>query len=78
VGLAPKREYTAPDRPARRRDGLPAARSPIASVLALQRTAGNAATGRLLARSPRKPYQHQWENPALQETIYPARELMRD
>ena len=45
-------------------------------MLALQRTAGNAATGRLLARTPRKPFQHQWENPALQETIYPARELM--
>lgn len=45
-------------------------------MLALQRTAGNAATGRLLARAPRKPHQHQWENPALLETIYPARELM--
>lgn len=55
--------------PARRRSG-------IANVLALQRSIGNAATRRLLARSPRKPYQHQWENPALVETIYPARETM--
>ena len=45
-------------------------------VLALQRSVGNAATRRLLARSPRLPYQHQWENPALLETIYPAREAM--
>jgi hypothetical protein len=46
-------------------------------VLALQRSIGNAATGRLLLlRSPRKPYEHQWENPALVETIYPAREKM--
>jgi hypothetical protein len=52
------------------------ARNGIASVLALQRSIGNAATRRLLARSPRKPYQHQWENPALVETIYPARETM--
>ena len=45
-------------------------------MLALQRSIGNAATRRLLARSPRKPYTHQWENPALVETIYPARETM--
>jgi hypothetical protein len=51
-------------------------RSPALSVLALQRAVGNAATRRLLARSPRKPYQHQWENPALLETIYPARDVM--
>jgi hypothetical protein len=53
-----------------------AARSPAARVLALQRSAGNAVTRRVLARHPRKPYQHQWENPALLETIYPAREVM--
>ena len=47
-----------------------------AGVLALQRSIGNAATRRLLARSPRKPYQHQWENPDLVATIYPAREAM--
>jgi hypothetical protein len=51
-------------------------RAPAARVLALQRAAGNAVTGRLLMRSPRKPYQHQWENPALLETIYPARDVM--
>jgi hypothetical protein len=45
-------------------------------VLALQRSIGNAATRRLLLRTPRKPYEHQWENPALVETIYPARETM--
>ncbi len=45
-------------------------------MLALQRSIGNAATRRLLARSPRKPYQHQWENPDLVATIYPAREAM--
>ena len=45
-------------------------------MLALQRTIGNAATRRLLLRTPRKPHEHQWENPALVETIYPAREKM--
>jgi hypothetical protein len=74
VALASEREHTAPERSGRSRRELPAQRSPIAGVLALQRTAGNAATGRLLARTPRKPYQHQWENPALLETIYPERE----
>jgi hypothetical protein len=51
-------------------------RSTAARVLALQRSAGNSVTRRVLARSPRKPYQHQWENPALLETIYPSREVM--
>jgi hypothetical protein len=74
VALASEREHTAPERSGRSRRELPAQRLPIAGVLALQRTAGNAATGRLLARTPRKPYQHQWENPALLETIYPERE----
>jgi hypothetical protein len=48
----------------------------MASVLALQRSIGNSATRRLLARSPRKPYQNQWENPALAETIYASRDVM--
>ena len=52
------------------------ARTRHAQVLALQRSIGNAATRRLLLRTPRKPYEHQWENPALVATIYPAREQM--
>jgi hypothetical protein len=72
------RAVAEPGRPATARPGSHArvARAPLASVLALQRSAGNAVTRRVLARSPRKPYQHQWENPALLETIYPAREVM--
>jgi hypothetical protein len=53
-------------------------------VLALQRSAGNAAVGTLLARHPApsrrrvlaRNGKHQWENPALVDTIYPAREAM--
>jgi hypothetical protein len=78
VRLALESAYGAQNRPGRPRPGtaLRTARARLASVLVLQRTAGNAMTGRLLARSPRKPYEHQWENPALLETIYPAREIM--
>ena len=73
AGAVREREATRPA-PVVARSGT--VRAGPARVLALQRTAGNKATRRLLARSPRKPYQHQWENPALVETIYPARETM--
>jgi hypothetical protein len=53
-----------------------ARRSNAGAVMRLQRAAGNQAVKRVLARNPRKPYQHQWENPALVETIYPARDIM--
>ena len=56
-----------------------------ARMLALQRTVGNAAVVSMLARTgpplsrrvlARNEYEHQWENPALVDTIYPARERM--
>jgi hypothetical protein len=46
-----------------------APRGAAARILALQRSAGNAAVGRLLARTPK-----QWENPEILKVVYPARE----
>jgi hypothetical protein len=54
-----------------RPDGRPA-RAPQAAaarILALQRTAGNAAVCRMLARAPK-----QWENPEVLKVVYPGRE----
>ena len=73
--VAPGRQQSIPAAPGRQQS-IPAPGPRVARVLALQRAAGNAATVRVLARDKRKPYTHQWENPALLETIYPARETM--